>query len=159
MKLLNKHSGSEKDIKKASSAIVCVVMVVAGFAAVFAFASTNVVAVVDLEVTGSNFAVAEGVFPQDNNITTLHLTLQPQDQAVSVTSMTFDLSTGSTAVDADIEKIFLFNDLDGEVDMDWNEVETSNNGVLSSVTSPSFPQLMTFSGYSVGPFNPKYITV
>lgn len=159
MKLLSKHSGSEKDIKKASSAIVCVVMVVAGFAAVFAFASTNVVAVVDLVVTGSNYAVAEGVFPQDNNITTLHLTLQPQDEAVSVTSMTFDLTAGSTAVDADIEEIFLFNDLDGEVDMDWNEVETANNGVLSSVTSPSFPQLMTFSGYSVGPFNPKYITV
>ncbi|MEE9115496.1 MAG: hypothetical protein V3U09_01200, partial [Thermoplasmata archaeon] len=96
MKQLSKQSGSEKDIKKASSAIVCVVMVVAGFAAVFAFASTNVVAVVDLVVTGSNYAVAEGVFPQDNNITTLQLTLQPQDQAVSVTSMTFDLTAGST---------------------------------------------------------------
>lgn len=159
MKLLSKHSDSEKDIKKASSAIVCVVMVVAGFAAVFAFASTNVVAVVDLVVTGSNYAVAEGVFPEDNNVTTLHLTLQPQDEAVSITSMTFDLSTGSTAVDADIEKIFLFNDLDGEVDMDWNEVETANNGVLSSVTNPTFSQVMTFSGYSVGPFSPKYITV
>lgn len=159
MKLLSKHSDSEKDIKKASSAIVCVVMVVAGFAAVFAFASTNVVAVVDLVVTGSNYAVAEGVFPQDNNITTLQLTLQPQDEAVSVTSMTFDLTAGSTAVDADIEQIFLFNDLDGWVDMDWNEVATANNGVLSSVMSPSFPQLMTFSGYSVGPFSPKYITV
>jgi hypothetical protein len=157
--MLNARSDSEKDFKKASSVIVCVVMVVAAFAAVLAFASTNVVAVIQLDVTGSNYAVAEGVFPQDNNITTLHLTLQPQDQAVSVTSMTFDLTAGSTAVDADIERIFLFNDLDGGVDMDWNEVETSNFGVLSETVGPTFPQLMTFSGYSVGPFSPKYITV
>ncbi|MCK5292525.1 MAG: hypothetical protein KAR39_10990 [Thermoplasmata archaeon] len=157
--MFNTRSDSEKDFKKASSVIVCVVMVVATFAAIFAFASTNVVAVIQLDVTGADAAPPEGVFPQDNNITTLHLTLQPQDQAVSITSMTFDFTAGSTAADADIEKIFIFNDLDGEVDMDWSEVETSNFGVLSTVSSPSFPQLMTFSGYSVGPFSPKYVTV
>jgi hypothetical protein len=134
-------------------------MVVAGFAAVFAFASTNVVAVVDLVVTGSDYIPPEGVFPQDNNITTLQLTLQPQDEAVGVTSLTIDFSAGSMAVDADIERIFLFDDKDGEADMDWFEVETANFGILSSVASPTFPQVMTLSGYSAPPFNPSYITV
>ncbi|MCK4444423.1 MAG: hypothetical protein KAW09_07760, partial [Thermoplasmata archaeon] len=148
MKHLNTDSSSEKDLKKVSSVLVCIAIAVAGFSAAIAFASTSVVAVKDLVVTGTDMAPPEGCFPDDNNVTMLWFTLQPQDEAISVTSMTFDLTAGGTAVDADIEKIFIFNDQDGGKDMDWFENIGAMSGVVASVTSPSFPQVMNLGGYN-----------
>lgn len=112
-----------------------------------------------LTVTGTDMAPSAGVFPTDNNVTMLSLELAAPDELVTVTSLTFDLTVTSTAVSSDIERIFLFDDLDGSADMDWFELMQPNYGVLASVTNPVFPQTISLSAYSVGPSDTRYVTV
>jgi hypothetical protein len=131
----------------------------AGFSAAVVFASTSVVAVKDLVVTPTSLAPPEGVFPDDNNVTMLWLRLQVQDEAVTITSMDFDFTSTSTAVDADIEQLFVFDDQDGEKDMDWFEIDSSPSyGVVGSITSPVFPQTVPL-GYTVPAFQVRYFLV
>lgn len=159
MKQLSTDSSSEKDWKKVSSVLVCIAIAVAGFSAAVAFASTSVVAVKDLVVTPLSMAPPEGVFPDDNNITMLWLTLQVQDEDVIITSMTFDFTSTSTAADADIEELFIFDDQDGGKDMDWFEVASSSSyGVIASITSPTFPQVVPL-GYTVSAFQTEFFLV
>ncbi len=159
MKQLDTGSSSEKDLKKVSSALICVGMIVAGFATVFAFTATNVVAAVELTVTGTDLAPPEGVFAADNNISMIGLTLTPADEAVGVTSLTLGLTATSSVADADISRIYIFDDYNNNHQVDQNELEYANYGVLSSQANPTFPITMTLSGYSVGPFNAKGILV
>lgn len=116
-------------------------------------------AATELIVTGTDMAPSAGVFPTDNNVTMMSLELAAPDELVTITSLTFDLTVTSAAVSSDIERIFLFDDLDGSADMDWFEMMQSNSGVLASVTNPVFPQTISLSAYSVGPSDTRYITV
>ncbi|UCD91653.1 MAG: hypothetical protein JSV43_05225 [Methanobacteriota archaeon] len=155
----NTVSDSERGMRKIISVIVIFAMVVGGLAV--SFASMNVVAVIQLDVTGTDMAPPEGVFPGDNNITMLWLELQPQDEAVGVTDMTFDLTAGSTIADADVTKIWLYDDATGDGEVSQTELEfLPNFGVLVTRSQPfTFPVTLSLVGYSVGPFNPDYILV
>lgn len=154
----NTVSRSEKGLRKIFSIVVITAMVFGGLAV--AFASMNAVAVKDLVVTGTDLAPPEGVFPGDNNISMLWLELMPQDEAISITSMTFALTGTSTIADADVTKIWLHDDVDGDAIVSQNELAQANFGVLSSRSQPfTFPVTLTLSGYFAGPFNPDYIIV
>jgi hypothetical protein len=160
MKQSNSVSHSEKDLRKISSVLVVVAMIGAGLVTVFAFAPANVVAVIQLDVTGTDYAPIPGAFAGDNNITMLWLELVPQDEAVSITSLTFDKTITSSAADADITKIFLFSDLDGNGAVDWAELQFQTNmGILASVNNPTFPQTMFVPGYTVPAFTTRGIFV
>jgi len=87
------------------------------------------------------------------------LALTPADEAVGVSSLTLALTGTSSVVDADISRIYLFDDYNNNSQVDQTELEYANYGVLSSQANPTFPITMTLSGYSVGPFNAKGILV
>ncbi|TET91805.1 MAG: hypothetical protein E3J35_01080 [Methanomassiliicoccales archaeon] len=154
----NTVSNSEKGLRKIFSAVVIVAMVIGGLAATFA--SMNVSAAITLTVTGTDKAPPEGVFPGDNNITMLWLELQPADEDVDLYSLTFDLTAGSTVADADVTRIFVFIDYDGNGEVDQFEIELQANfGVLVSQSQPfTFPVTLTTS-YTVLAFNPDYFLV
>ncbi len=154
----NTVSDSEKGLRKIFSAVVIVAMVIGGLAATFA--SMNVSAAITLTVTGTDKAPPEGVFPGDNNITMLWLSLQPADEDVDLYSLTFDLTAGSTVADADVTKIYVFIDANGNGEVDQNEIAfQANFGVLVSQSQPfTFPVTLTTS-YTVLAFNPDYFLV
>jgi hypothetical protein len=151
-------SDSALGLRKMKSVMVVVAMIAAGLVAVFAIIPTNVVAAQELVITGTDIAPAVGVFPGDNNITMLWLSLNAPEDALDVYSLTFDIT--GTVVNADVEKIFLFDDYNGDGEVSQTEIANrANDGILATQSSPTFPQTLTLSSYTINPASYRYILV